>query len=374
MAETAEKQLIDLLSDHRIESFSWIDVSGYPGPEQTKRTLEYNHWLELGNQGNMEYLVRHSHLKYHPELLVPGAKTLILMVFPYFQNPPVSTTGGEPSLDVRIARYAWGRDYHKVLKKKLKRIIGDLRDISEGETHRAFVDSGPLDERAFAEEAGLGHIGRNGLLIHPRYGSWLFIAEILTSLKVISSGKAAGKGYGEANRSPGDPGRFSECPDGCRTCIRACPTGALLPEGGFDARRCISYLTIEHKGTIPPDLRPLIGNRFFGCDQCQEVCPLNRQVKGTGEPDFLEHRAGTHKDLRTLLAVRTRADMEKLFAGSPLMRISPIQLLRNALVCAGNSENTDILPMVDKLTNHPDPLVLEHARWALTVLQNRSRI
>ncbi len=373
MAEITERELHDILSRSGIDTFAWVRLSEYPEKEREAESRLYRQWIAEGMHGGMDYLSRHSHLKYHPERIVPGAQTVLTMVFPYYQEEQdMGARAGEVrEYDTgRIARYAWGRDYHRVIKKKLKNTIQDLKALSERKQYkhvefRGFVDSGPLDERSFTARAQLGHIGRNGLLINPRYGSWVFLGEIIMTLEI--SGSANG-----AERIP-DPELPTGCPPGCSLCRQSCPTGAIRPDGSFDARRCISYLTIEDDGPIPPELRPLIGGRFFGCDTCQDVCPLNRGIIPTGEPDFIRHIAGPAVQLRDMLALRTREEMERYFAGSPLMRLSVEQLLRNALVAAGNIGTPELIEAVRALSEHPDTVITEHARWAKDAIRRRSR-
>ncbi len=340
----------------------------------------YDDWIISGFHGQMDYLARHAGQKYHPEHLLPGAKSLIQVLMPYYRarswNPLPAGRG-------RVARYAWGRDYHKVLKKRLTAVCRELAAAFPGEEFRAFVDSGPLDERYFARMASLGGIGRNGLLIHPRFGSWIFLGEILTSLTLeedrplgrspdsgaeafILAGAPDGPDGDDAPVGKGPLPRPGEvCPPTCMNCRRKCPTEALRADGRFDARRCISYLTIEYRGSIAPELRPLMGDRLFGCDTCQDVCPLNRHVPETEEEDFQRDIAGESLDLKSILALRTREQMVGWFAGSPIMRASVEQLLRNACIVAANTGALHLHRELEQLSAHPDAIVAEHAAWAL---------
>lgn len=379
MAEITERELRAVLSRNGIDTWAWVRLSEYPEKDREEESRLYRKWIAEGLHGGMDYLSRHAPLKYYPERILPGAVTVLTMVFPYYQEIPESRLHAEADRQFdtgRIALFAWGRDYHRVIRKKLKNLIDELRSLSTGKGHphaefRGFVDSGPLDERTFTARARLGHIGRNGLLINPRYGSWVFLAEIITTLEVSGSAAAS-----PAAEIPAAEIISSEvpagCPKGCRRCRQSCPTGAIRPDGSFDARRCISYLTIEHDGPIPLELRPLIGDRFFGCDTCQEVCPLNKGITPTAEQDFIRHIAGDHVRLSTMLAVRTRAEMERYFAGSPLMRLSVEQVLRNALVAAGNAGSTELHDPVRELLQHSDPMLAEHARWAEKQIGSRS--
>ncbi|MCF7948767.1 MAG: tRNA epoxyqueuosine(34) reductase QueG [Spirochaetia bacterium] len=327
-----------------------------------QRQSDYESWIQAGFHGEMEYLKRHTHLKYQPQGLLPEARSLIQVVLPYYRSRrQEKLTPGQG----RIARYGWGRDYHKVLKKRLTAVCRDLAEDFPGEHFRAFVDSGPLDERYYAQRAGLGGQGRNGLLIHPHYGSWVFLGEILTTL-TIEPAFSPELENGPTERQLKGPGAV--CPRDCANCRRKCPTGALRPDGRFDARRCISYLTIEHPGGIPLELRPLIGDWLFGCDICQEVCPLNHRVPETGETDFLQDIAGEALELSTVLRIRRREEMVELYAGSALMRLGVEQLLRNAAIVAANTGAAQLLPELQELSRHSNPMIAEHAVWALELL------
>lgn len=318
-------------------------------PETVQMQRAYEVWIASGFHGEMDYLARHAEQKYHPEQLLPGAKSLIQVVMPYYR---ARTRQPLPAGCGRVARYAWGRDYHKILKKRLTAVCRDLATGFPDDGFRAFVDSGPLDERYYARLARFGGIGRNGLLIHPRFGSWIFLGEVLTSLTL------------EEQRAP-LPRPAEICPPACTNCRQKCPTGALRADGFFDARRCISYLTIEYGGSIAPELRPLMGDWLFGCDVCQDVCPLNRQVPETEEADFQRDIAGEFLDLRNILSMRTREQMVERFAGAPIMRASLEQLLRNACIVAANIGARQLRPELEELVRHPNPVVAEHADWAL---------
>ena len=394
MGRIPEDTLRSLIAAAGIETWSWISPAELPSDERTLREEAYHRWIDDGMHGGMDYLVRHAPRKYRPEQIVPGAGTLLVMLFPYYQELPSMQqqvrntagnsrqyTGGEIRVEKGlIARYAWGRDYHRIIKKKLKSLIAALSAYYPNDRFRGFTDTGPLDERFFSARAELGHLGRNGMLISPRFGSWVFIAEIITTLQVdhqdnrssglstiVYGGNSAGsQPSGKIGPAPSPP---AACPPTCSLCRQSCPTGALRPDGGFDARKCISYLTIEHDGPIPTELRPLIGSRLFGCDTCQEVCPLNRSAEATGVPGFLTHIAGPALELGDLLTIRSREQMVQRFAGSPLMRLSLVQLLRNAIVAAGNSGSVELLPLLRPLAESTEGMLTEHAEWAIKQLQ-----
>lgn len=363
MSRNPERQLESLLSSHKMPKYAVMGLEGRDSVSLSGKMEQiYKEWIAGGYHGEMQYLEKHSGLKYHPEKILPGAKSIILLLLPYYQEDRAEDSRSDPAAWGRVARYAWGRDYHKVLKKKLISLIRDLQESFPQGEFRAFVDSGPLDERFYAVQAGMGHIGRNGLLITPEYGSWIFIGEIVTTIDFLSHKKTD---YLYSSLLY----QIKACPSGCRLCQKACPSGAIRPDGTFDATRCISYLTIEHKGAIPLELRPLISDHFFGCDICQDVCPLNRNIEATFEPDFTRHIAGSRVDISLLLNLRSRKEMVEHFAGSPLLRLGVDQMLRNALVVAGNSGDRRYLRQIELLTGHENPMVAEHALWALSTLK-----
>lgn len=256
-----------------------------------------------------------------------------------------------------MARYARGRDYHKVLKKKLIELSNWLKSKDPMAESYLSVDSGPLADRVLAETAGLGFFGQNACLIHPSKGSFFFIASLLTTLEL----------------DPTEKKPMPNCGD-CSKCRKACPTGALKGRGVVDANRCISYLTIENKGPIPAELRSKIGHRLFGCDACQESCPFNlgrahhqRVLIVDLKPDC---GAGESLDLAEILSIRTDDEFLRRFAGTPLMRAKRVGLLRNACVAAGNSGDKGLIHNLKKLIADTDnPMIREHAEWAISQLE-----
>ncbi|MFW6208114.1 MAG: epoxyqueuosine reductase [Spirochaetota bacterium] len=371
MQRTPEPIISEICGRHNLQYSQVLGLRpGTAGAEPMQEI--YDTWIDSEFHGQMAYLARHAPQKYHPEQLLSGAKSLIQVLMPYYRPRTLQPL---PAGWGRIARYAWGRDYHKVLKKRLAAVCRDLAAEFPGEDFRAFVDSGPLDERYYARLARFGGIGRNGLLIHPRFGSWIFLGEILTTLPLAGSrlpGVHTAEQLSQSSQSgapslPTDsvpqPGEI--CPPACTNCRRKCPTGALRADGRFDARLCISYLTIEYPGSIPPELRPLLGDWLFGCDICQDVCPLNRRVPQTDEADFKRDIAGQALDLQQILALRSREEMVARFAGSPLMRASVEQLLRNACIVAAHSRELHLRPAIEQLLSHRDPVVAEQADWSL---------
>ena len=323
----------------------------------------YRAWLEAGRHGSMAYLERHAPLKADPEALLPGCRTVLVVALGYYQTPGQPWTGTEPAPPAgsagegadpgaasgRIAQYAWGRDYHKLLRTRLRALARELAEqFPEGE-FRVGVDATPLLETHYAVAAGIGFRGKHTLAINAAHGSWFFIGELLTTLVIGEGPKPAPK----------------RCGSGCTYCIDVCPTRAIVAPYQLDARRCISYLTIEHRGPVPEELRPAVGDWLFGCDLCQEVCPWTVRAQATPEPDLLTWRAGDTQALAPLLALRDHADLTARFAGSPLMRAGRDRLVRNACTVAGNRRAHELLPQLRRLTRDPDRGVAEHARWAV---------
>jgi epoxyqueuosine reductase len=249
----------------------------------------------------------------------------------------------------KIARYAWGDDYHEVMLPKLKRLDEFLRE--RGGTQKCYVDTGPILERDHAAEAGTGWHGKSTMLIDPKLGTWFFLAEILTTLEL----------------SPDAP-QTSRC-GSCTRCITACPTDAITGDHRLDARRCISYLTIELKGSIPPELRPLIGDRIYGCDDCLDACPWNRFASASREAAFAA-RPATQMALRDYLSLDD-VQFRALFHRSPIKRVKRRGFLRNVCVALGNVGTDADLPALRRAAFDPEPLIAEHATWAIDRILER---
>jgi epoxyqueuosine reductase len=267
----------------------------------------------------------------------------------YFQGAQSAETAAATT--GRIARYAWGDDYHDVIAAKLKKIDNFLREF--GGEQKCYVDTGPILERDYAAEAGIGWHGKSTMLIDEELGTWFFLAEILTTLEL-----------------PADEPVCDRCGT-CERCIRACPTGAITGPHKLDARRCISYLTIELKGSIPLELRPLIGDRIFGCDDCLEACPWNRFAKVSRESAFAAQRSIIGFALRDYLQL-SEAEFRSLFRNSPIKRIKRRGFLRNVCVALGNVGTREDLPALERAATDPEPLVAEHARWAIERIPERA--
>ncbi len=287
-----------------------------------------------------------------PAALLTGARSVIALGKYHRAEPDDAPPLGEPR--GRIARYAWGDDYHDVLRARMKRLVDRLETAAgRRPATRLFVDSSPLAERAVAVRAGLGWFGRNTCLLTLHRGSWLLLAEVLTDLEL----------------EPGEPLR-RDC-GRCRLCLDRCPTGALVAPFVLDARRCISYLTIEHRGPIPRELRPLMGDWIFGCDVCQEVCPWNRLARQSPDAAFAPRPGvGPNPALLPLLGMDA-GELKGRFRGSPMLRARRRGLLRNVAVALGNSGDPSAVPALVGALEDEEPLVRSHSAWALGRLGGR---
>ena len=308
-------------------------------------------WLDKGYAGNMTYLHRSAKKRADVRVVVPGARSVIVTGTLYNTNRPYSTDqAGRPGEGV-VARYAWGDDYHDVLQARLDALVAWMHEESpDAFDARAYVDTGPVQERVFAQHAGLGWIGKNTCLINAEVGSWLFLAEVICTLPL----------------EPGTEG-LEQC-GSCTRCLDACPTGALVEPGVLDATRCVSYLTIELKRKIPDAQRPGLGARIYGCDVCQEVCPYNQAPLTSVDPAW-QPRAGLDQPGLVELWRRSDDDLVKLTFGSAMTRAGLTGLRRNLAVAMGNSGDASaaeaLASPVEDAPSTRDPMVLEHVGWAL---------
>jgi epoxyqueuosine reductase len=313
--------------------------------------MEFREWLREGAHGDMRYMQRGEEKRCDPEKILPGAKSVVVLALNYFY-PEQAPRRSQTTATGRIARYAWGDDYHDVIAKKLDKIDEFLRSV--GGQQKCYVDTGPVLERDHGAQAGIGWHGKSTMLIDERLGTWFFLAEILTTLELL----------------PDEP-----VPDRCGTCdrcITACPTGAITAPHRLDARRCISYLTIELKTAIPVELRPLMGDRIFGCDDCLDACPWNRFARTSRETAFSARRSTTGMSLREYLGL-TDAEFRALFRNSPIKRIKRRGFLRNVCVALGNVGDQSDLPALERAAVDPEPLVAEHAAWAINQIRSRRK-
>lgn len=302
-------------------------------------------WLRRGLGGEMGYLKRTEELRRDPKKLVPWAASVVSVGMNYYTAMPRLPV--EEGSRGWISRYAWGDDYHDLMRQRLEALLETFREICpEPVEGKVFVDSGPVLEREFAGIAGVGWIGKNTHLISPRRGSWFFLGELFLGIELS---------YDRPIRD-----RCGKCD----LCLKACPTGAFVGPYVLDARRCISYLTIELKGAIPVHLRPLVGNHIFGCDICQEVCPYNAKAAATQEEAFGPRDGLYAPELIPLLSL-TEEDFRRRFRGSPILRAKRRGFLRNVAVALGNLKCREAVPALIKALGDPEPLVRQHAAWAL---------
>lgn len=305
-------------------------------------------WLDAGYHGSMEYMARHGTKRSRPEELVPGTCRVITVRLDYLVDGTQPMAVLEAPEKAYISRYALGRDYHKLIRKRLAALAGRIEKMVCGGRYRAFVDSAPVLERAVAERAGMGWIAKNTMLINPDAGSWFFLGEIYTDLPL-----------------PADTPQSTKHCGSCTACLDICPTDAFAGPFQLDARKCISYLTIEHKGSIDPALRPLMGNRVFGCDDCQLVCPWNKFAQPTGEGDFQPRHGLADAELVDLFLWDEATYLART-EGSAIRRIGHERWLRNLAVALGNAPRSDkVIAALQARREFPSELVQEHVCWAL---------
>ncbi|MGV8923378.1 MAG: tRNA epoxyqueuosine(34) reductase QueG [Thermomonas sp.] len=320
---------------------------GISGVELASDEVHLNDWLSQGLHGSMAWMARHGDKRARPAELVPETLRVISVGLDYGQDPDAAWANLAEGERAYVARYALGRDYHKLMRQRLQKLADAVADEIGPFGHRVFVDSAPVLERALARNAGLGWIGKHTCLIDNEGGSWFFLGEIFVDLPL-----------------PVDPPATAHC-GSCMRCIDVCPTGAITAPYRLDARRCISYLTIEHEGSIDEELRPLIGNRIFGCDDCQLVCPWNKFAQRTDEPDF---RVRNNLDQATLAELFAWEEDEFLrrTEGSAIRRSGHERWLRNIAVALGNAPRSDsVIAALQSRLEHPSPVVREHVEWAL---------
>ena len=305
-------------------------------------------WLDAGYHGEMDYMQKHGTRRSRPEELIPDTIRVISVRMDYLPDGTQAEAVLNDSSKGYISRYAMGRDYHKLIRKRLAQLAAKIETQCEGGEFRAFVDSAPVLERALAENAGLGWIGKNTMLINKRAGSWFFLGEIYTNLPL-----------------PADPVHTDKHCGSCSACLDICPTNAFVSPFKLDARRCISYLTIEHHGSIPEELRPLMGNRIYGCDDCQLVCPWNKFAQFTGETDFEPRHRLDNSELVELF-MWTEEEFLKNTEGSAIRRIGYERWLRNLAVALGNApSDIRISEVLKARKGFPSELVQEHIDWAI---------
>lgn len=322
--------------------FALVGISAVKPPPHED---SFARWLRAGLAGELDYMKRTEGRRRDPQTLVPWAVSVVSVGMSYYTPLPRPEPG--PPTTGWISRYAWGDDYHDLMQRELAALLERIQELHGAPVQgKAFVDSGPVLERDFAGVAGLGWIGKNTHLISPKKGSWFFLGELFVDLPLS---------YDRPMRDR--CGR-------CDLCLKACPTGAFVGPYVLDARRCISYLTIELKGWIPRHLRPLIGNHIFGCDICQEVCPYNVKAAPTGEAAF-QPRAGLHAPQLIPLLSLDQNEFRRRFKGSPILRAKRRGFLRNVAVALGNSKSREAVPTLTRGLDDDEALVRGHAAWAL---------
>ena len=325
--------------------FGELGVATVEIPEDERHLL---HWLEAGFHGEMQYMQRHGTKRSRPQELVPGTLRVISVRMDYWPGDAAAAddTLADGVLGY-VSRYALGRDYHKIMRAALARLAEEMSSRIGTFGYRVCVDSAPVLEKALARNAGLGWIGKHTNLIARDAGSWFFLGEILTDLPL-----------------PVDEPASAHCGT-CQACIPACPTQAIVAPYRLDARRCISYLTIEHPGAIPPQLRPALGNRIYGCDDCQLVCPWNKFARTAAHPDF-KVRHGLDRARLTELFAWTEPEFDARMRGSAIYRIGYERWLRNIAVALGNAPHSAaVVAALEARREDASPLVREHVEWAL---------
>jgi epoxyqueuosine reductase len=342
-----------------------FDECRFTTAEPPDHAAQFQDWLAQNQHGEMHYLARNAHKRVNPREVLPEAKSIIVLAVSYGEacsgfrgasnNPPSESAhhGTRNTQHGLIARYARFKDYHDILAERLKQLTEFVNDL-EGEGTRSlwYVDTGPLLERDIAQRAGLGFVGKHTNLISRRLGNWIFLAEIITTLEFEPDAP-------EKNRC-----------GTCTRCISACPTAAITAPFQLDARRCISYLTIELKGAIPVELRAAIGNRIYGCDDCLVACPWNKFAR---EGRLMKEHARAELNTPELLELLSLDDagFKARFAGTPILRTKRRGLLRNVCVALGNVGDEGALPALRKAAEDPEPLIAEHARWAIEQIHAR---
>ena len=333
------------------ESLGFVAV-GFTRVEPVPGIQRFEEWIENGQHAEMNYLASHRSLetRSEPRLLMPTCQTVISLLSSY--PPPEDLPSAEMSkFKGRIAAYALQRDYHEVLRERLDQLAKMINELAgdDIETYLC-IDSAPILEKGYAHKAGLGWIGRNSLLLHPKYGSWTYLSELLISLDLEPDLPYEGDGCGD-----------------CQLCVRACPTQAILPDRSIDARRCLSYLTIENRGEIPEEFRKAVGNRIFGCDQCQSVCPVNKRAQTEDRASIIDGSPDLAQSLEL-----TEEEFKLKYRHSPVWRAKYSGFQRNVAIAMGNSGQKEFIPLLEEgLRNENDPIVADAIRWALGELGKR---
>ncbi|MEI6284006.1 MAG: tRNA epoxyqueuosine(34) reductase QueG [Opitutae bacterium] len=300
----------------------------------------FKKWIADGMHGEMEWMAKDTERRTEATRVLPEARSIIVVGLNYYQP--------QPNPNYQIAKYALGQDYHNVITKKLRKLCTVMRTF--GGAQKPYVDTGPVLEKPIAVAAGLGWQGKSTIVLQPEFGTWLFLGIIITTLELETSSPAVNR-----------------C-GSCTKCITACPTSAIIAPYKLDARKCLAYLTIEHKGPIPLEYRKALGTRIFGCDDCLDVCPWNKWAKETKENKF---KARPQPVLKETLSW-SEEDFLNQFRGTPVKRLGLLRWWRNALTVMGNTGTSGDLEAIGRLVNHTDPMVSEHACWARDQILSRN--
>ncbi len=331
-----------------------FELIGVTPAEESQTIRLYEKWLENGYAGEMGYLEKHLQLKRDPRHCLPEAKSVISLAINYYTLDPAQALVENPSRG-QISRYAWGDDYHEIIRAKLRKLAAFIDETgSKKLKQKIYVDTGPIIEREYAQKAGIGWIGKNTNFINWQSGSWYFLAEILVSVELEYDWQLPRGSCGT-----------------CTLCIEACPTDAIVAPNVLDSRLCISYLTIELKDSIPRELRPQMDNLIFGCDICQEVCPWNSMATPATEPGFHPREENITPKLLSLINM-TQAEFSKCFKNSPIKRAKRRGFLRNVAVALGNWGNRRAVPALKRALDDDEALVRGHAAWALGIIGGKS--
>lgn len=400
MTQTTTQTIYQTLADQimvwgRELGFQQVGITDTDTGEHSQRLQE---WLDKGYHGEMDWIQRHQPQRDNPELLVPNAMRIISARMDYLPENTQQIKTLKEANNAYISRYALGRDYHKLIRKRLAQLGKKIEafcseheeittELKEGLSQRPFVDSAPVLEKAFGEKAGLGWIGKHTLLLNDTAGSWFFLGELITNLPLplskpdivndnnsprdkITNETITIKEQQEVTPKTTMPATsINKCGD-CTACLKICPTDAFVAPYKLDARRCISYLTIELKGSIPVEFREPMGNRVFGCDDCQLICPWNKWAKPTQEKDFIPRHSLDNTEL-TRLFLWSEEDYLKHTEGSAIRRLGYERWLRNLAIGLGNAEATpENIAALEARLNYPSAMVQEHIEWALNQLRN----
>ncbi|MEO7932661.1 MAG: tRNA epoxyqueuosine(34) reductase QueG [Chthoniobacterales bacterium] len=321
-----------------------FDLCRVTTAEAAPHAADFRRWLAEGKHATMDWLVRGADKRGDLELVLPGVRSIIVLATNYFQGNESTRARG------KIARYAWGKDYHDTIEPRLASLNDFL--TSQGGRQRSYTDTGPVLERDFAARAGIGWHGKSTMILNRELGTWFFLSVILTTLEFEPDVPATG-----------------HC-GSCTRCMTACPTNAIIAPQQLDARRCVSYLTIENKGSIPLEFRRAIGDRVYGCDDCLTACPWNRFAATSNDITFQATEATGTVELRDYLTWNDD-EFRARFRGSPIKRIKRRGFLRNVCVALGNIGTPDDLPTLRNVSHDPEPLIAEHAQWAIAEIEAR---